>query len=267
MTIDYYFSEIAEELKRESDRVKMGFSTHALSAGENREDIVRDFLRNYLPEAYGIDTGLILSSDGEYSNQADLIIFDQLYNTPLYPNSTNKLLLIESIYSLIEVKTHLNPESIKDSIEKCKRFKMLKRNFSPLPNTPRIKDSLFILWAFNGPSNETIKKNILDCYKNLDIEEQPDFIIIPDKVLVSSGTFKKLSHFGMDGSEFQRGILKDNPGKSYEELFDTVEFLDLGINTLFTWLVWITSWLKAAGTRSAPLESYVDPKKIYGNKF
>ncbi|MBL4963936.1 DUF6602 domain-containing protein [Bacillus halotolerans] len=136
MSVDFYFKEIAAEIKRESDRVKFGYSTHALSSGENREDIVRDFLRNYIPKAFGVATGLILSSDGEFSNQADLVIFDQLYNNPLYPNSTNKLWLAESIYSLIEVKTHLNPNSLSDSIEKCKKFKKIKRKYSTTPNLP-----------------------------------------------------------------------------------------------------------------------------------
>ncbi|PJW21989.1 hypothetical protein CV632_01305 [Geobacillus thermodenitrificans] len=267
MTVDRYFAEIASEIKRESDKVKIGFSTHTLSAGENREDIVRDFLKNYIPKAYGVDTGLILSSEGEFSNQADLVIFDQLYNTPLYPTSTNKLWFVESIYALIEVKTHLNPDSLNDSIEKCKKFKKLKRNYSTVPNLPTITDSLFILWAFNGPSEDTIKQNILNSVKDLDVEEQPDFIIIPDKILVWSGTHRRLAKFGMPNSPYQAQILEAHPGKSYEEIFDTIKFLALGENTLFIWLMWLTSWLKAAGNRSAPLESYLDQGKIYGIKL
>ena len=44
MTIKKYLGDIALELKRQSERLKIGFSTHALSAGENREDIVGNFL-------------------------------------------------------------------------------------------------------------------------------------------------------------------------------------------------------------------------------
>jgi hypothetical protein len=33
MTIDRYYSDIAKELKLKSDRMRIGFSTHALSAG------------------------------------------------------------------------------------------------------------------------------------------------------------------------------------------------------------------------------------------
>lgn len=267
MTVDQYFAEIAHEIKRESDKVKLGFSTHALSAGENREDIVRDFLKNYIPPAFGIDTGLILSKEGEFSNQADLVIFDQLYNNPLYPTSTNKVFLAEAIYAMIEVKTHLNPESIKDSVEKCKRFKKLNRSYSQVPALPRITESLFVLWAFNGPKEETIKQNILSEFEGLSVDEQPDFIIIPDRVLISAGTYRRLSQFGMPTSPFQQQMLQRYPGKKYEEIINPISFDALEENTLFTWLVWLTSWLKGAGNRSAPLESYVIREKEYGRKF
>jgi hypothetical protein len=186
LTVDQYFTEIAEELKRQSDGIRSSFSTHALSAGENREDLVADFLRNYLPRAFGIDTGLILSSEGQFSNQADLVIVDQFYNAPLYPNHSNKIWLVESVYAMIEVKTTLNPDTIRDSISKCIRFKRLKRNFQALPDKQKITESLFVLWAFNGPSNQTIKQNITDVLKNVEVDDHPDFILIPNRTLITA---------------------------------------------------------------------------------
>jgi len=267
MAVDRYFAEIANELKRKSDRVKEGFSTHALSAGQNREDLVGNFLREYLPKSFGIDTGLILSCEGEFSKQADLVIVDQLHNAPLFPSSTNKLWLVESVYALIEVKTDLTPSNLQDSLEKCVKFKRLKRNFQEVPQLPRISESLFVLWAFNGPSNQTIKENITNAIKEMNIDEQPDFIIIPDQLLVTAGSYRRIVKFGMQGSQYQNEILQKYPGKTYTDLFEPYEFLFLNENSLFTWLIWITSWLKGAGIRSALLEAYVDISKVYGEKL
>lgn len=88
-----------------------------------------------------------------------LLIADQLNNAPLYPESNNKLWLVESIYSLIEVKTNLEPLNIKDAIKKCVKFKRLKRVSQNVPSQPRITDSLFILWAFNGPDLNIERKH------------------------------------------------------------------------------------------------------------
>lgn len=264
MSVQDYFFDISQELIRKSNRVKTGFSTHHLSAGENREDILANFLSNHLPGKFGVDTGLILSSDGEFSNQADLVIVDNDNNSPLYPNSTNKLWLVESIYALIEVKTNLTPDNLKDAFEKCKKFKKLKREFQTVPSLPKVSESLFILWSFNGPSSKTIKKNILKLLKDIPVDEQPDFIIIPDKILISAGGFRRISKFGMPGSPHRKQIHDKYPDKNYLDLFESVAFMELNENSLFSWLIWLTSWLKSAGVRSAPLESYLNKSEIIG---
>src|SRR6266498_4152548 len=73
MSIHEYFADIADELNRQSNRIRKSFASHRPSAGRNREKLVADFLRAYLPKAYGIDTGLILATTGELSNQADIV--------------------------------------------------------------------------------------------------------------------------------------------------------------------------------------------------
>lgn len=103
MTLKDYFSSVTEDLTREAERIRIGFSTHRPVSGQGREEIVSRFLSSYIPQAFISDTGLIVSSEGVFSNQADIVVADALYNTPLYPDSTNKLWLAESIYALIEV--------------------------------------------------------------------------------------------------------------------------------------------------------------------
>ncbi|MFD2133768.1 DUF6602 domain-containing protein [Pseudogracilibacillus auburnensis] len=267
MVLDDYYSYLSRNLKQKSDHVRTAFRTHNPSVGENREVIVQEFLKEHLPFAFGVDTGLILSEDGEFSNQADLVVYDQLYNSALYPTMLNKLFLVESVYAMIEVKTHINRETIKDAIEKCVRFKKLKRSFSGVPSYPKINDSLFILWGFEGTSNESIKKNILEEVDKLSIEIQPDFIIIPDRILISMGSYRKLSKYGMEGSPHREAINQQFPDKKYEELFSPYLFSDLGQNSLLNFIVWLSSWLHGAGTRSVPLQSYLEIDKEYGYQF
>jgi len=125
MSIHEYFADIAEELNRQSNSIRKRFASHRPSAGRNREKLVADFLRAYLPKAYGIDTGLILASTGEFSNQADIVIFDATYGAPLFPDASEKLWLIESVYAMIEVKTDLSQRRSKTpsrSVENSRIF-------------------------------------------------------------------------------------------------------------------------------------------------
>lgn len=255
MTMGDYFASIADELQRQSTRVRANFSTHRPSSGDNRESIVADFLQSHLPAAYGVSTGLVVSSDGVFSNQADVLITDIHTNSPLYSTMPERLWLAESVYAMIEVKTHLNPSDISDAISKCRRFKTLPRNFSPLPAVPRIADSLYTIWAFESPAAETVKDNFVAALVDIPVNEQPDFIVVPDKLLAKAGQYYELAKLGQPGSQHRLQI--ESNGSTNEVLGKCYEVWDLGHNSLMVWFSWLNTWLTGAGTRTAPVISYI----------
>jgi len=267
MSLDEYYADMAEELKRKSDRVRMNFKTHKPSAGDNREAIVADFLTEHLPKAFGVGTGLILSKDDLFSRQADIVIVDQLYNMPLYSSLPENIWLAESVYVLIEVKTNLTPQSLKDSIDKCRRFKALPRDFDQFPNKPRNRDSLFAIWSFEAPSPNTVKDNYQAAINGIPIEEQPDFLIVPNSILIKGGSYHSLAVLGMPGSAHRRKLEKEYNGNINSLLGDGFEVLMMGNNALLAWIVWISSWLNGAGHRIAPLHLYLPLNKSYGIKI
>lgn len=178
MVLPEYLAGVAAEMRLKSTSTRRDFATHRLSAGENREGLVEDFLLNHLPKKFGISTGMVISHDGMFSNQADLVVVDELNNAPLYAATRNKLWMIESVYALIEVKTTLTPEAIEDSIDKCRRFKSMRRDFCNTGEPQRLLDSLFVIWAFDASSPETLKANLLRLLTPLPREEQPDLIVL-----------------------------------------------------------------------------------------
>jgi hypothetical protein len=81
----------------------------------------------------------------------------------------NPYWLIESVYASIEVKSDLSRSDISNCMEKCRRFKGLRRDWtnprrSEVGNSlfqPRaIEDSLFVVWAFGGSNTQTIIHNL-----------------------------------------------------------------------------------------------------------
>lgn len=264
MSVHDYFAQIATELKERSDRVRLGFSTHRPTAGENREGIVVDFLREYLPKAFGVDSGLILSKSGEVSSQADIVVVDQSCNAPLYPSNAKRLWLVESVYALVEVKTTLSPNDIMDAVQKCRRFKTLPRDFATVPAVPQIPYSLFALWAFESPSPKTAKENILSALKDVPHSEQPDFIVVPDLIVVTGGSYREVSKLGLPNSSHRRQVMAEFGGNLDLALGEPVEVLHLGQDSLLSWLAWFLSWLNGAGHRSASLGSYLPRDQLLG---
>lgn len=259
-----YFADVAEELSRWSGRIRRDFATHRPSAGGNREVFVGDFLRENLPQNFGVDTGLILSQSGEFSNQADLLIVDQTWNAPLYPTSPNRIWLVEAVYALIEVKTRLSPSDLSDALTKCKRFKNLPRSFQDVPALPQIADSLFVLWGFEAPSPQTAKQNIVKALAEIPRVEQPDFIVVPDSLLVTAGGYRQLAKVGQPGSSTWQMVSQETGGDIERAIGDPVEVLDMGKYALLLFLIWLGGWLKSAGQRSAPLQSYLRLDYEYG---
>jgi hypothetical protein len=77
MNLPQYFADVAAELQRKSQAIRRDFATHRGTAGDNRESLLANLLRSHLPGAFDVDAGLIASCDGQFSNEADLVVVDR----------------------------------------------------------------------------------------------------------------------------------------------------------------------------------------------
>ena len=185
----------------------------------------------------------------------------------MYPTSPETIWLVEAVYALVEVKTQLSPTTLKDSVEKCRRFKSLARDFDKAPSPPRITDSLFIVWAFESASVNTAKESIIEALRDVPSAERPDFIIVPDKMIVTASSYFELTRLGQADSTYRAKLSQRLGGDINAVLGEGMEFLHLDSYSLFAWFLWLNSWLKAAGQRSAPLTSYLPSNYHFGSKI
>ncbi len=101
-----------------------GFVQHSGDKGENREQVLMDFLSEHLPSKYGVAKGEVITKSGERSHSADLIIFDRTSCPVLYSGRT-KIIPIDGVYGIIEVKSVLSKAELDDCIVKIEAFKRL----------------------------------------------------------------------------------------------------------------------------------------------
>lgn len=266
MTLDEYMRDVAEEMSRKSARIRRDFSTHRLSAGTNREELVATFLREHLPERFGVSTGLIISHDGMFSNEADLVVFDRPNNSPLYPTEQKKLWPVEGIYALIEVKTQLSPRDLRDAVKKVQRFKRLQRKFMVTTSHQQITDSLAVIWSFSASEPLTLKANLTEILASVPTAEQPDFIVVPDSLVAQSGLYLELSRLGQENSAYRRKLEARFGSDLSFLLEETMVVDDLGNNALLTWHVWFDSWLRQAGPRFSNPADYLPEQYTFGKR-
>jgi hypothetical protein len=101
-----------------------GFVQHPGDRGANREEILRRFLGERLPRRYGVTNGEIITKKGAHSHSADIIVYDAEYCPVVYANET-KVIPIEGVYGIIEVKSALSKQEFIDAARKIAAFKDL----------------------------------------------------------------------------------------------------------------------------------------------
>ena len=268
MTMHDYFADIGREMSRKSKSIRRDFRKHSLSSGENLEDIVRDFLTHHLPKRFGIKSGLVISHDDTFSNQADLLIVDEQNNAPLYPDSENQIWPVESVYALIEVKARLDMASLVDAIAKGRRFKSLQRRFCETKTPARhIDSSLFAIWAFESVRPETLKRHLIDQLSEVPMEERPDLILVLGKVVAKCGSYFQIAKLGEPSSTYRRELMSRYSGDLSGLIRELADVDHLRDNSLLVWSMWLDSWLRQAGARIEDPISYLPPGQHYGESI
>lgn len=225
---------------------------------------MKGFLTDHLPTRFQVDRGLVLASNEEFSNQADLVVVDGLNNAPLHSTKPHPIWPVESVYALVEVKTSLDAGQLRDAVAKGRTFKRLPRDFSESRH-PKITDSLFVIWAFNGPRPTTVKANLVEILEGVPPVERPDLVVIPDQLVATSGHYLEISRLGQPLSSHRSYAQQEHTG-DLGRLLPIVDVLDSGPNSLLVWFWWFHSWLMAAGDRTFNPFAYLG-EGPFGNRL
>lgn len=266
LSIVEHMSETAEQMRGRSRAIRRAFAMHKGAAGDHRESLVQRFLEDHLPNRFGVRQGFAISLDDWVSNQADVLIVDHENNAPLHAGESHELWPVESVFALIEVKTELSPRDIRDAVEKCRQFKQLNRRFVNTDGQ-KIKESLFVIWSFDGAAAATIKSNLVKVFHEVPAVERPDFVIDLNGLVATSGSYLEISKLGQTDSPHRRELETKHSGDLLNLLPDSLEALDAGVNSLLVWYLWFDSWLRNAGTRHCDPLAYIPPERHFGKKL
>jgi len=133
------FEALLEAAGREFDaRIqRAGFYQHPSGVGDAREDIVREYLQDVLSRRFVVERGKIMDSDGRLSREFDVIISEANDVAPAMMLAGRRIVPIESVYGVIEVKSSLSAEgygAFVSAVEDLKQMKRRYRRLVPLPS-------------------------------------------------------------------------------------------------------------------------------------
>ena len=175
--------------------------THHGLQGTQTEGIVKDFLKKYLPRNLDISTGTIIDSNGKQSKQIDIILSDYAKTPIFYEKEGIRTIPIESVYTIIEVKSFLDVRELNKSLENMKSIKSLEKKAffedkGDIKYVSNLYGKEYDVWpinyyifsfdSFDSVKLETILENMnmINKSNNLTIEKRIDSICILNKGVI-----------------------------------------------------------------------------------
>ena len=105
-----YFKLVSDELLIKLNQTRQYIKKHNPTIGILTEEILRSFLKTYLPKSVSVEQGFILSEKGEISKQCDILIYDSIFYAPFYRINDIVVVPADSVIAVIEVKTTLTKQ-------------------------------------------------------------------------------------------------------------------------------------------------------------
>ncbi|SFI92870.1 DUF6602 domain-containing protein [Planctomicrobium piriforme] len=180
---------------------------HAGNKGANVEEVVRSFLREYLPPIHTVGQGEVIDSIGNESRQLDVVITNDAH-PPINGSQGVGLFFIEGVSCAAEVKTILDGKELESALRNASQFKRLKPDMT-LPTQTVSTDSdyprfverrPYFLLAFESKlKNETLAQRVRE-WCSLNAKEIPDQI---DAIFTLDGG--SIFNLG-DGDGFFHGV-------------------------------------------------------------
>lgn len=134
-----------------------------------------------MPEKYCFSTGIITDYKEMQSRQVDIIIHDK-FNTPYLADMSGiKIIPIESVYGVIEVKSVLTKSEIGKCVENIESVRKLEKNtiegmFYPTAG---------LVFAYDSDASlETVYKNFVELSEKVELEKRISCVCVLNKGII-----------------------------------------------------------------------------------
>jgi len=122
-----------DDIEQRLSIARKSFS-HPGTKGNASEHAWLELLQNYLPQRYQTATGHIVDSQGKFSDQIDVVIFDRQYSPFIFKFEGQVIVPAESVYAVFEAKQVISAEQVNYAQDKVQSVRKLARTSLPIPH-------------------------------------------------------------------------------------------------------------------------------------
>jgi hypothetical protein len=107
---------------------------HPGTKGDASENVWLEMLRTYLPRRYQTEKAHVVDSNGSFSDQIDVVVFDQQYSPFIFHYQGQIVIPAESVYAVLEAKQSINAGEVGYAQKKVASVRRLYRTSLPIPH-------------------------------------------------------------------------------------------------------------------------------------
>jgi hypothetical protein len=217
------YAQLLKEIAAKQVTQTRSAISHRGEKGRVFEHVARGMLRPFLPKRFALGTGFIVGADGAQSHQTDIVVYDEIMNTPMFLSGDVGVFPIECVYAAIEVKSWIDREAVRTAAEAIGAIRDLKhgKTFRIVAasgdmvtvNVPVAPRSYFFAFdAKGGISLESLVEDVKEfsaqhnaVFHGVYVQEQ-DWVVRQ----VKDGNATRTKHHGSESwSWFVRYLLRD----------------------------------------------------------
>ncbi len=107
---------------------------HPGTKGDASERVWLELLGTYLPKRYRAEKAHVVDSNGAFSDQMDVVVFDQQYSPFIFNYQGQIVIPAESVYAAFEAKQSINAEEVDYAQKKVASVRRLHRTSLEIPH-------------------------------------------------------------------------------------------------------------------------------------
>lgn len=107
---------------------------HPGTKGNASESVWLDILKKYLPWRYQVDSAHIVDSNGGFSDQIDIVVYDRQYSPLIFHHEGVKIIPAESVYAVFEAKQTIDANVVRYASDKVLSVRRLHRTSVDIPH-------------------------------------------------------------------------------------------------------------------------------------
>lgn len=125
-------ASLHEDIEQRLAIVRKSFA-HPGTKGDASEAVWLDLFKQYLPKRYEAEKAFVVDSNGDFSQQIDVVVFDRQYSPFIFTFKDQKVVPAESVYAVFEAKQTADAGLVAYAQRKVASVRKLHRTSLPIP--------------------------------------------------------------------------------------------------------------------------------------